>query len=1199
MPFPRARGLLFLSLALCAVTACGAEARLYLQLGHSDHVTAVSFSPDDRWALTGGDTTARLWDVASGREIRRFQGHSSRVTSVAFSPDGRLALTGSWDATARLWDIATGRQIRQFQGHAKALYAVAFSPDGHLALTGSSDATARLWDVPSGKEIRRLEAHAGEVNAVAFSPDGHRAVTGDRNTTALWDLSTGQEIWHTEFDPKVEVLNAAISSVAFSPDGRWVLTGSENSQVRLRDAATGSEIRSMAGHEGYQINAVAFSPDGRSAMTTGDDDHARLWDTSTGKQIADFAAGTHGVQSIAFAHNGRTVLVGCSDHVALLLDLQTRRVTGRLEGHAWGIDAVAVSPDGRLVLTASWDHTPRLWNMTGGVEVRRLQGHSERVTAIAFSRDSRWALTGSEDKTARLWDVATGKAILSLEGHSGWISAVAFSPDSRCAVTAGEDKTLRLWDLTSGKQIRRLGEPAWINAIAFSSDGRHVLTGSSDETARLWDISTGQLIHTLQGHSGNIDSVSFSPDGRLGLTGSGDRTARLWDLTTGKEIRRLEGHSGGVHSAAFSPDGTLVMTGSDDNTARVWEAATGKEIRRLEGHSDAIESVAFTADARFALTGSTDGTTRLWDTAAGKWVAILASFTEGGWAVVDPEGRYDASDPDSSPGLHFVAGSDVIDLGQLKQRFYTPGLLGRIWRRQPLPEIAASLKDVKLVPGVVVQPPAPGTMEATVHLRNRSGGIGKVTVKVNGRELPGAGRGAIPDPAARSTDLKLNLAGATLSPTGNNVIEVFAENGDGVIRSRGIAIPWHRAQPAESPPPKLFAIVAGVSAYDAPGMNLRYAAKDAADFGHAIELAARGLFGKERTQIILLASGSSPEPTKENIQRAFERVAGEARGSDVLIIYFAGHGAAASSERDQYYYFTKEARSTEIDRDPNLRAVSTVSSAELKRWLERTNMPLKQVIVLDTCAAGAAFGDMVKLADRRDLSPDQIRAIELLKDSTGSWILMGSAADAVSYEANRYAQGLLTYALLEGMQGAALEEDRVEVSKLFGFAQRQVEDLARGIGGIQKPVLCAPKGQTFPIGLLREEDRKQIHVATLKPQLLRARVHDDDDLDPLRLEPALRAALRAASLPVTRGADQMEPQIVYLDAVVDEVPDALIPQVRYTLAGATVKVRLRLVRNGKPAVERNLELPAGDAGALSAQILPAIISLSEELNRSI
>ena len=563
--------------------------------------------------------------------------------------------------------------------------------------------------------------------------------------------------------------------------------------------------------------------------------------------------------------------------------------------------------------------------------------------------------------------------------------------------------------------------------------------------------------------------------------------------------------------------------------------------------------------------------------------------------MVDPEGRYDASDPDNAPGLHFVAGDDVIELGQLKQRFYTPGLLARIWRGERLPEIAGSLKNVGLVPGVQIEPPAAGSAEATVRLTNRGGGIGKVVVRVNGRELPGGTRGVTPDANAESAEVKVNLAGATLLPTGRNVIEVFAENGEGLLRSRALVHEWVQEPAQSGREPGLFAIVVGISTYDDSRLNLRYSAKDASEFGHALELAARGLFGKERTNVTVLASGGPREPTKENIRLAFERVAKEARGSDVLVVYFAGHAFAGRKQHDQYYYLSKEGREAEIERDAGLRAVSAVSSAELKDWLGRTNMPLKQVVVLDTCAAGAAFGDTVKLVEKRDLSPDQLRAIELLKDSTGSWILMGSAADAVSYEANRYAQGLLTYALLQGMQGQALEEDRVEVSKLFSFAQRRVEDLARGIGGVQRPVLSAPKGQAFPIGLLNEQARKQIRLATIKPQLLRARVHDDDDLDPLKLEPALRAGLRAVSLPVTRGSDRLDPRIVYLDSVVDEVPDAWIPQIRYTVAGDTVRVRLRLLQNGKPAVERNLELAKADAEQLSQPLLTAIVTEAEKL----
>jgi WD40 repeat protein len=68
--------------------------------------SSVAYSFDGRYALSGGyDSTLRLWDVATGKEIRRFEGHSGKVTSVAFSPDGKYALSGSGEDTFMLWQF--------------------------------------------------------------------------------------------------------------------------------------------------------------------------------------------------------------------------------------------------------------------------------------------------------------------------------------------------------------------------------------------------------------------------------------------------------------------------------------------------------------------------------------------------------------------------------------------------------------------------------------------------------------------------------------------------------------------------------------------------------------------------------------------------------------------------------------------------------------------------------------------------------------------------------------------------------------------------------------------------------------------------------------------------------------------------------------------------------------------------------------
>jgi WD40 repeat protein len=109
------------------------------------------------------DTTVKLWEVDTGREVRSFSGHIHGVYSVAFSPNGRYILSGSGDGSLKLWDLSLSSEVLTLSHpDGGALYGLAFSPDGkwlgRYLLRKRSSA-----GFPSGIAVYSLETKRFEI----------------------------------------------------------------------------------------------------------------------------------------------------------------------------------------------------------------------------------------------------------------------------------------------------------------------------------------------------------------------------------------------------------------------------------------------------------------------------------------------------------------------------------------------------------------------------------------------------------------------------------------------------------------------------------------------------------------------------------------------------------------------------------------------------------------------------------------------------------------------------------------------------------------------------------------------------------------------------------------------------------------------------------------------------------------------------
>ncbi|MEZ6072642.1 MAG: protein kinase [Pirellulales bacterium] len=568
-------------------------------------------SGDGHLLAVGRDTEVEITTASDAVPVCRLVGHEGRVTQIVFSPDASLVVTVAEDDTVRLWDVATGAELRRIDAPDVALAACS-SVDQLLALADHSG-TIRLWD--ERPEAFRVFAESCPAQQLTFSPTRRElAVANTDGQIIFFHADNGGRMWDHEqiyHDPRM--------SVVFSPDGDLLLDVRHgNHNVLVLIAQNGKRVGEVFvprdPNPANTIDDCRFTPDGRNLVMSCHDGVVHVRDLPP----LELFPLTGAVTSIDVAReSGRIVAADKQGRVewrklpryATVGDRQFDGVTDHFQVEFVGGDRwIAGVAHNYFVVD------PVTKRDVVAVDFQAPEGHDIAFSArlglrVTVQRDGRIRLNHFDVDHPEMHDEQLGEFILAADDElpdgtaaGPVLTACALSGDDRWLATASASGKIILWPLQESVEeaAQSDGEAPWRITLA---EGRLWLDPDSraDAPQRRREIVAAPIIIDFPNKPAAC--VAFSPDGRL-LAGGGARgTVVIYDLFEHREHCKFVEGDGLVRAMVFSGDSQSLFSAGNDDQVHEWNVGDKRRAREPIAVGTRVNDLEWLDETRLAWAG--------------------------------------------------------------------------------------------------------------------------------------------------------------------------------------------------------------------------------------------------------------------------------------------------------------------------------------------------------------------------------------------------------------------------------------------------------------------------------------------------------------------------------------------------------------------------------------------------------------------